>query len=60
MAIPCSFQQSQCYKSKISCPLVNLLDIHFKIPIVPYKDMMGQACACSSAEPGLRLRAKTD
>jgi magnesium chelatase family protein len=35
----CSFLQIQRYRSKISGPLMDRIDIHLEVPAVPYKDL---------------------
>ncbi|MBI5593960.1 MAG: YifB family Mg chelatase-like AAA ATPase [Deltaproteobacteria bacterium] len=37
----CSSQQIHKYRSKISGPLLDRIDIHVNVPAVPYKDLMG-------------------
>ncbi len=37
----CSFLQIQRYRSKISGPLMDRIDIHLEVPSVPYKDLSG-------------------
>jgi len=53
----CSFQQIHRYKSKISGPLLDRIDIHVDVPAVPYKDLMGKHSADSSAEIRKRTTA---
>ncbi len=40
-ACSCSSQQIHKYRSKISGPLLDRIDIHVNVPAVPYKDLMG-------------------
>lgn len=49
-ACRCTFHQIQRYKSKISGPLMDRIDIHVEVPAVPYKDLMGDFEAESSAQ----------
>jgi magnesium chelatase family protein len=46
----CSFLQIQRYRSKISGPLMDRIDIHLEVPSVPYKDLSGLTGSESSAE----------
>ena len=46
----CSFQQIHRYRSKISGPLIDRIDIHVEVPAVPYKDLKGNATAEPSAD----------
>ena len=50
----CTFQQIHRYRSKISGPLMDRIDIHVEVPAVPYKDLKGE----SSAEPSERIGAR--
>jgi magnesium chelatase family protein len=45
----CSHQQIHRYRSKISGPLLDRIDIHVEVPAVPYKDLMQESNAESSA-----------
>ena len=45
----CTFQQISRYRSKISGPLLDRVDIHVEVPAVPYKDLKGEFAAESSA-----------
>jgi len=45
----CSYQQIHRYRSKISGPLLDRIDIHVDVPAVPYKDIMRQSAAETSA-----------
>lgn len=51
----CTFQQIHRYRSKISGPLMDRIDIHVEVPAVPYKDLMGESRAESSKD--IRKRA---
>jgi magnesium chelatase family protein len=46
----CSFVQVQRYRSRISGPLMDRIDIHMEVPSVPYKDLSGGTYGTSSAE----------
>jgi magnesium chelatase family protein len=46
----CSFQQIQRYRSKISGPLMDRIDIHTEVPAVQYKDLASKAGGRSSKE----------
>jgi magnesium chelatase family protein len=48
-ACRCSVHQIQRYRSKISGPLLDRIDIHVEVPAVPYKDLAGVHRAESSA-----------
>ncbi len=52
----CSFHQIQRYRSKISGPLLDRIDIHVDVPAVPYKDLMGE----SNAEPSSAIRQRVE
>jgi magnesium chelatase family protein len=47
-ACRCTAHQIQRYRSKISGPLLDRIDIHVEVPAVPYKDLMVGANAESS------------
>ncbi len=53
-ACRCSFQQIHRYRSKISGPLLDRIDIHVDVPAVPYKDLMNE----SNAEPSKDIRRR--
>jgi len=53
----CTFQQIRRYRSKISGPLMDRIDIHVEVPAVPYKDLMGEPNAESSEDIGKRVIA---
>ncbi len=44
----CTYQQIHRYRSKISGPLLDRIDIHVEVPAVPYKDLMKEVRAESS------------
>lgn len=46
----CSFLQIQRYRTKISGPLMDRMDLHLEVPAVPYKDLSAPANGISSAE----------
>ena len=50
----CSFQQIHRYRSKISGPLLDRIDIHVEVPAVPYQDLMKE----SEAEPSKDIRKR--
>jgi magnesium chelatase family protein len=50
----CSYQQIHRYRSKISGPLLDRIDIHVEVPAVPYKDLMNE----SRAEPSKDIRQR--
>ncbi len=45
----CSSLQIQRYRSKISGPLLDRIDLHLEVPAVPYKDLTGPGNGISSA-----------
>ena len=53
----CSYQQIHRYRSKISGPLLDRIDLHVEVPAVPYKDLMQESNAESSAEIRKRVAA---
>ena len=53
----CTFQQIRRYRSKISGPLMDRIDIHVEVPAVPYKALMGESNAESSEDIGKRVNA---
>ena len=50
----CTFQQIHRYRSKISGPLMDRIDIHVEVPAVPYKDLKGEF----NAEPSESISAR--
>jgi len=56
-ACRCTYQQIHRYRSKISGPLLDRIDIHVEVPAVPYKDLMTESTAESSADIGKRVAA---
>lgn len=46
----CSSLQIQRYRSKISGPLMDRIDIHLEVPSVPYKDLSGPSDGVSSEQ----------
>lgn len=53
-ACTCSYQQIRRYRSKVSGPLIDRIDIHVEVPAVPYNDLMVEA----EAEPSARIRQR--
>jgi magnesium chelatase family protein len=53
-ACRCTYQQIHRYRSKISGPLLDRIDIHVEVPAVPYKDLMRE----SYAEPSIDIRRR--
>jgi len=56
----CTYQQIHRYRSKISGPLMDRIDIHVEVPAVPYKDLMGGVAAESSQDIRNRISAARD
>jgi magnesium chelatase family protein len=56
-ACRCTYQQIHRYRSKISGPLLDRIDIHVEVPAVPYKDLMRESNAESSAQIRKRVAA---
>ena len=52
----CTYSQIQKYRSKISGPLLDRIDIQVEVPAVPYKDLMGN----SDAEPSEEIRKRVN
>lgn len=46
----CSYQQIHRYRSKVSGPLMDRIDIHVEVPAVPYRDLKNAHQSASSAE----------
>ncbi len=53
-ACRCTHQQIHRYRSKISGPLLDRIDIHVEVPAVPYQDLMQE----SYAEPSKDIRRR--
>ena len=53
----CSTQQIHKYRSRISGPLLDRIDIHVNVPAVPYKDLMGSGLEEPSAAIRNRVAA---
>lgn len=53
----CTHPQIFRYRSKISGPLMDRIDIHVEVPSVPYKDLIGKADAESSEDIRMRVNA---
>jgi magnesium chelatase family protein len=56
----CSFHQIQRYRSKISGPLMDRIDIHVEVPAVPYKHLGSTASSESSAPIRSRVTRARD
>ena len=56
-ACRCTHQQIHRYRSKISGPLLDRIDIHVEVPAVPYKDLMTESSAEPSTDIGRRVAA---
>jgi len=53
----CSWPQIQRYRSKISGPLMDRIDIHVEVPAVPYKDLAAESPNESSGKIKARVHA---
>jgi len=53
----CSYPQIHRYRSKISGPLMDRIDIHVEVPAVPYRDLMGKFNSESSENIRNRVSA---
>jgi magnesium chelatase family protein len=53
----CTYPQIHRYRSKISGPLMDRIDIHVEVPAVPYKDLMVETDSESSEVIGERVTA---
>jgi magnesium chelatase family protein len=56
-ACRCSYPQIHRYRSKISGPLLDRIDIHVEVPAVPYADLLQDAQSEPSAEIRRRVSA---
>jgi magnesium chelatase family protein len=56
----CTYPQIHRYRSKISGPLLDRIDIHVEVPSVPYKDLMGKFDAELSADIRTRVTKARD
>jgi len=56
-ACRCAPAQIRRYRSRVSGPLMDRIDIHVDVPAVPYKDLAGTAAAESSATVRSRVMA---
>jgi magnesium chelatase family protein len=56
-ACRCTHHQIQRYRSKISGPLLDRIDIHVEVPAVPYRDLQGRQDFETSAEIRRRVSA---
>ena len=54
-ACSCTDKQREAYKSKISGPLLDRIDIHIEVPTVKYKDLSGM-----SSESSLEIRKRVN
>jgi magnesium chelatase family protein len=55
-ACRCTGTQIQRYRSKISGPLLDRIDIHVQVPAVPYRDLMGKF----RAEPSAAIQKRVE
>jgi len=53
----CTYPQIHRYRSKISGPLMDRIDIHVEVPAVPYRDLIGESDSESSEVIGTRVAA---
>jgi magnesium chelatase family protein len=53
----CTYPQIHRYRSKISGPLMDRIDIHVEVPAVPYKDLIGESDSESSEIIAARVTA---
>jgi magnesium chelatase family protein len=53
----CTYPQIHRYRSKISGPLMDRIDIHVEVPAVPYKDLIGESDSESSEVIRARVTA---
>jgi len=53
-ACHCTYQQIHKYRSKVSGPLMDRIDIHIEVPAVPYRDLLGSV----AAEPSAAIRQR--
>ncbi|WDN88557.1 magnesium chelatase family protein [Desulfosarcina sp. BuS5] len=56
----CTYQQIRRYRSKISGPLMDRIDIHVDVPAVPYKDLMQDSMAETSEKIRKRVTKARD
>ena len=56
----CSYQQIRRYRSKVSGPLMDRIDIHVEVPAVPYRDLKNAHQSASSAEIRGRVATARD
>jgi magnesium chelatase family protein len=56
-ACRCTFQQIQKYRSRLSGPLLDRIDIHVEVPPVPYRDLQNAAPGENSASIRTRVTA---
>ncbi|SHI57733.1 magnesium chelatase family protein [Desulfatibacillum alkenivorans DSM 16219] len=53
----CTYAQIQRYRSRLSGPLLDRIDIHVEVPTVPYKELMTDANAEKSSDIAARVSA---
>lgn len=51
----CTPKQVQAYRSRISGPLLDRIDLHINVPAIPYKDMAGEELSESSSDIRKRI-----
>jgi len=56
----CTYQQIHRYRSKISGPLLDRIDIHVEVPAVPYRDLKSNRPSASSSDIGARVARARD
>jgi len=59
-ACRCTYPQIHRYRSKISGPLLDRIDLHMEVPAVPYQDLLQDARAEPSAEIRRRVSRARD
>ena len=59
-ACRCTYPQIHRYRSKISGPLLDRIDLHMEVPAVPYQDLLQDAQAEPSAEIRRRVSRARD
>lgn len=52
----CTYTKIYRYRSKISGPLLDRIDIHVEVPAVPYKDLVSEQKSAGSAQIRARIR----
>ncbi|MGE4299238.1 MAG: YifB family Mg chelatase-like AAA ATPase [Desulfovibrionaceae bacterium] len=56
-ACGCTPQQVQRYRSRISGPLLDRIDLHVEVPAVPYRDLQGRKTGMGSGAMRARIEA---